>query len=245
MTASPPERGGPSGPSIRQPAKGYRFSIDAFLLADFASSFPGQRVLDLGTGSGVVLLLLSRLCPSLRTGVGVEIQPALCDFARRNFLENGMEKRLVAVPGDFRERLPEAPAGSFDLVVSNPPFRRIGEGRRNPDPQKEIARHEVTCTLPDLFRTAARCLSPKGRFAALGLPRRLSETLACAESSGIFPEVLRFVHPRAGLPANLLLFAGSRRKPAELRVLPPLVVYAEKGRYHPEIEGIYRKLAPL
>lgn len=242
MSASRPERkGGPGAPlSIRQPARGYRFSIDAVLLADFATSFCGELVLDLGTGSGVVLLLLSRLCPSLRTGVGVEIQPELHEFARRNIEENGLDGRLSAVLGDFRERIPGASAGAFDLVVSNPPYRRVGQGRRNPDRLKEIARHEVACTLPDVFRAAGKHLSPAGRFAMVGLPQRLPEMLSCAGAESIFPETLRFVHPFPDRPANLLLFGGSRRRASEISVLPPLVVYAEKGRYHPEVERIYR-----
>ncbi len=226
--------------SIRQPARGYRFSIDAVLLADFAAPCCGERVLDLGTGSGVVLLLLSRLCPSFQTGVGVEIQHELHEFARRNIEENGLAGRLAAVRGDFREDLPGVAPRAFDLVVSNPPFRRVGEGRRNPDAQKEIARHEVTCTLPELFRAAGRHLSPKGRFATVGLAQRLPEMLSCAEAERIFPETLRFVHPYPGRAANRVLFAGGRRKPPELSILPPLVICSKEGRYHPEVERIYR-----
>jgi hypothetical protein len=122
--------------------------------------------------------------------------------------------------------------------------RRLGEGRRNPDPRKEIARHEVTCTLSDVFHTAGRYLSPRGRFAMIGLPKRLPEILSCAAAVGIFPERLRFVHPYADRPANLLLFAGSRRKSPELSVLPDLAVYASRGRLHPEMERIYRGLTP-
>jgi tRNA1(Val) A37 N6-methylase TrmN6 len=230
--------------SIRQPARGYRFSIDAVLLADFAAAVRGRTILDLGTGSGVVLLFLARLRPELRSGVGVEIQRELWDFARRNIEENGFGGTLAAVHGDFREALPGLSPGAFDLVVSNPPFRRLGEGRRNPEPQKEIARHEMTCTLADVFRAAIRYLSPRGRFAMVGLPKRLPEILACATAAGIFPETLRFIHPHADRPANLLLFAGSRRKAPELSVLPPLAVYASSGRFHPEVERIYRRITP-
>jgi tRNA1Val (adenine37-N6)-methyltransferase len=120
----------------------------------------------------------------------------------------------------------------------------LGEGRRNPDPRKEIARHEVACTLSDVFRAAVRYLSPRGRFAMIGLPQRLPEILACAADAGIFPERLRFVHPYADRPANLLLFSGSRRKPPELSVLPALAVYASRGWLHPEMERIYRRLTP-
>ncbi|HZW36699.1 MAG: tRNA1(Val) (adenine(37)-N6)-methyltransferase [Deltaproteobacteria bacterium] len=236
-------RGGESpfaGLSVRQPSRGYRFSIDAFLLADFAAGFCGRTVLELGTGSGVVLLLLSRLCPGLRRGVGVEIQRELWEFARRNFEENGPEGVLTAVHGDFRREPADPVPGGFDLVVSNPPFRKAGEGRTNPDPGKKIARHEVTCTLPDVFRAAGRHLSPAGRFAMIGLPRRLPEILSCAADAGIYPEKIRFVHPYEGRPANLLLFAGRRRKVPEMSILPPLAVYAGQGKYHPEVERIYR-----
>ena len=189
--------------------------------------------------------MLSRMCPSLRYGVGVEIQGELYEFARGNIEGNGLGDRLSAVHGDFREKLAGVPAGSFDLVVSNPPYRKIGEGRRNPDPQKEIARHEVACTMPELFRAAGRHLSPTGRLAIVGLPQRLGEILACAAAERIFPDTLRFVHPYPDRPANLLLFAGSRRKAPEFSVLPPLAIYAEKGRYHPEVERIYQALNPL
>ena len=230
--------------SIRQPARGYRFSIEAFLLADFAAAVCGRTVLDLGTGCGIVLLLLARLCPSLRHGVGVEIQRDLWEVARRNIEANGFEGVLAAVHGDFREPHPELPPGAFDLVVSNPPFRRLGEGRRNPDPQKEIARHEARCTLADVFGAAVRTLSAQGRFAMIGRPERLAEILSCASAARIFPERLRFVHPYADRPANLVLFTGNRRRPPELSVLPPLTVYASSGRYHPEMERIYRGLIP-
>ncbi len=228
--------------AVRQPRRGYRFSVDSVLLADFAAPLCGESVLDLGTGSGIVLLLLARLNPELSRGVGVEIQPELYEFARANIETNGLSGRLSAVPGDFRGKVPGASAGSFDLVVSNPPYRPVGEGRRNPDPRKEIARHEVACTMADLFRAAARFLAPKGRFAALGLPRRLPEMLARAAAAGIFAERLRFVHPLPGRPANLVLFAGSRRKGGGPEVLPPLCVYAAPGRYSPEAEAIFRGL---
>jgi len=230
--------------SIRQPARGYRFSIDAVLLADFAAEYCDRTVLDLGTGCGIVLLLLARMRPSLRRGIGVEVQRELWEFARRNIEENGFGEVLAAVHGDFREPQPGLSPGAFDLVVCNPPFRRLGEGRRNPDPQKEIARHEVRCTLADVFGAAGRTLSAQGRLAMIGLPERLPEILSCSAAAGIFPEKLRFVHPYADRPANLFLFAGSRRRPPDLSVLPSLAVYASSGRYHPELERIYRGLIP-
>jgi tRNA1Val (adenine37-N6)-methyltransferase len=172
----------------------------------------------------------------------VEIQRDLWEFARRNFEENGLGEALTAVHGDLRCGPGEPVPGGFDLVVSNPPFRKAGEGRMNPDPRKKIARHDVTCTLSDVFRAAGRHLSSAGRFATIGLPRRLPEILSCAAEAGIFPEKIRFVHSYEGRPANLLLFAGRRRKVPELAIPPPLVVYEGRGRYHPEVERIYRGL---
>src|SRR5512134_1480469 len=119
---------------IHQPRTGYRYSIDSVLLAAFAAPLCGGTALDLGTGSGVLLLFLSAMCPGLRRGVGVEIQPRLLSYARRNFEENGLGGRLAAVPGDFREEIRVLGGDRFDLVVSNPPYRRLGEGRRSPDP---------------------------------------------------------------------------------------------------------------
>lgn len=234
------DRGGAIPPlRVRQPEKGYRFSIDSVLLADFASACCGRSVLDLGTGSGVVLLLLARRCDVLKTGVGVEIQRTLWEYACRNIRENGLGDRLSAVLGDLRETIPGLSPRSFDLVVANPPYRKIGEGRRNPDPRREIARHEVACTMADVFTAAGRYLAPRGRFAIVCPSARLPELFALGAAAGILPETIRFVHPHADEPANRVLVAGSRRKTAEQVVLPPLVVYAGRRRYHPEVEKIF------
>lgn len=230
---------------MRQPRTGYRYSIDSVLLAAFAAPLCGETALDLGTGSGVLLLFLAAMRPGLRRGVGVEIQPRLLSHARSNIEENGFGERLSALPGDFREEMGGIRGERFGLVLCNPPYRRVGEGRRSPDPGKEIARHEVAGTMADSFRAAARHLAPRGRFATLCLPERLPELLACAAGAGIHPETLRFVHPFAGDPANAVLFAGALRRPPALRVLAPLVVYAVQGSYTPEVERIYRGLPAL
>lgn len=224
---------------VDQPANGYRFSIDSVLLADFAATFCGRSALDLGTGSGIVLLLLARRCDTLKNGVGVEIQRQLWEFASRNISENGLGGRLSAILCDFREGIPGLTPHSFDLVVCNPPYRKVGEGRRNPDPGKEIARHEVACTMADVFSAAGKYLARRGRFAMVCSSHRLTEIFSLGAALGLQPETVRFVHPHADEPANRVLVAGSRRKTSEPVVLPPLVVYSAKGRYHPEIDGIF------
>jgi tRNA1Val (adenine37-N6)-methyltransferase len=225
---------------IRQPERGYRFSIDSVILAGFTAAYCRGTVLDLGTGCGVLLLLLSRLAPAMRAGVGVDLQEDLLDFARGNFNDNCPDGRLVAVPGDFRGEIPGVEPGSFDLVVSNPPYGRAGHGRRNPDPGKESARHEVTCALPDLFAAASRFLSADGRFAfILPYPRR-EEIEPCAASVGLRVEFLRVVHPRDDAPPSRLLCCAVRGGSGTPRLLPPLFLHEGPEKYCPEVERICR-----
>ena len=230
----------PGGLIIRQPERGYRFSIDSVILAGFAAPFCRGAVLDLGTGCGVLLLLLSRLAPGFGSGTGVELQEDLLAFARGNFRDNCPDGRLVAVPGDVRGEIPGVLPGSFDLVVSNPPYGRAGHGRRNPDPGKETARHEVTCALPELFAAASRYLSAVGRFAfILPYPRR-EEIEPCAAKEGMRVELLRVVHPRDGAPPSRLLCCAVRGGKGTPRLLPPLFLHEGAEKYCPEVERICR-----
>lgn len=225
---------------IRQPERGYRFSIDSVILAGFAAPFCRGAVLDLGTGCGVLLLLLSRLAPGMCSGTGVDLQEDLLDFARRNFRDNVPDGRLRAVPGDLRGEIPGVEPVSFDMVVSNPPYGRAGHGRRNPDPGKETARHEVTCALPDLFAAAARFLSAGGRFAFILPYRRLPEIEPCAASVGLRVEFLRVVHPRDGEPPSRGLCCAVRGGSGTPRLLPPLFLHEGPEKYCPEVERICR-----
>jgi tRNA1Val (adenine37-N6)-methyltransferase len=225
---------------IRQPERGYRFSIDSVLLAGFAAPFCRGKVLDLGTGCGVLLLLLARLSPGMVSGTGVELQEDLLAFARDNFRRNGFARRLVAVKGDFRGDAPGVAPGTFDVAVSNPPYGRAGRGRRNPDPGKEKARHEVTCTLPGLFAAAARSLSTAGRFAFILPYPRLPEIEPCAVKEGLRVEVLRLVHPRAGDPPSRLLCCAVRGGSGAPCELPPLYLHGGAEKYTPEVERVCR-----
>ena len=225
---------------IRQPERGYRFSIDSVILAGFAAPLCRGTVLDLGTGCGVLLLLLSRLAPGIGSGTGVDLQEDLLDFARRNFRDNCPDGRLAAVPGDVRGDIPGVGPDSFDLVVSNPPYGRPGHGRRNPDPGKETARHEVTCALPELFAAASRFLSADGRFAFILPYPRLSEIEPCAAKEGLRVEFLRVVHPRDGAPPSRGLCCAVRGRRGTPRLLPPLFLHEGREKYCPEVERICR-----
>jgi tRNA1Val (adenine37-N6)-methyltransferase len=212
------------------------------ILAGFAAPHCRGAVLDLGTGCGVLLLLLSRLAPAIRCGAGVELQEDLLECARRNFLDNCPEGRLSAVSGDIRGEIPGIDPGTFDLVVSNPPYGRAGHGRRNPDPGKEAARHEATCTLPELFAAASHYLSAAGRFAFILPYPRLPEVEPCAAKEGLRVETVRVVHPRAGAPPSRGLCRMVRGGRGVPRLLPPLLLHEGPGKYCPEVERICRLL---
>jgi tRNA1Val (adenine37-N6)-methyltransferase len=226
--------------NIRQPERGYRFSIDSVILAGFAAPFCRGTVLDLGTGCGILLLLLSRLSPGLASGTGVDLQEDLLDFARGNFRDNCPDRRLFAVPGDFRGDISGVEPGSFDLVVSNPPYGRAGHGRRNPDTGREAARHEVTCTLPDLFAAASRFLSANGRFAFILPYPRIFEIEPCAAKEGLRVELLRAVHFLDGAPPSRMLCCTVRGGRGTPRLLRPLFLHDGAGKYCPEVERICR-----
>ena len=229
---------------IRQPERGYRFSIDSVILAGFAAPLCRGAVLDLGTGCGVLLLLLSRLAPAGFSGTGVDLQEDLLAFARRNFRDNCPGGRLVAAPGDFRGDIPGVEPGSFDLVVSNPPYGRAGHGRRNPDPMKEAARHEVTCALPELFAAASRFLSADGRFAFVLPFSRLPEVEPCAAKARLRVDRLRVVHPREGSPPSRVLCSAARGEAGSPRYLPPLFLHGDREKYCGEVERICRLFRP-
>ena len=225
---------------LRQPERGYRFSIDSVILAGFAAPHCLGAVLDLGTGCGVLLLLLSRLAPGMLAGAGVDLQEGLLDCARRNFRDNCPGGRLFALPGDFRGEIPVVEPGSFDLVVSNPPYGRAGHGRRNPDSGKETARHEVTCALPELFAAASRFLSATGRFAFILPHARIEEIEPCAAKEGMRVELLRVVHPRDGGAPSRELCCAVRGRRGTPRLLPPLFLHEGPEKYCPEVERICR-----
>jgi len=204
---------------------GYRFSIDAVFLAEFVSAKPGEVVVDLGTGCGIIaLLLLQRR--SIRYAVGLEIQRDLADQARRNVLLNGAEGRLGVVLGDIR-RPPLAP-GRADVVVCNPPYRQKASGRINPDPQRALARHERRVSLDDILGAASKLLRAKGRLAVIYPAARLTDLLVRMRGFDLEPKRLRVVHPDTALEAKRVLVEANRGGRPGMKILPPLV---DQGDY--------------
>lgn len=229
---------GRKGYRILQDPDAFCFGVDAVLLADFAEASRTDRVLDLGTGNGILPLLLDARDKGGEI-VGLELQEDAAALARENFALNGTEERLRAVRGDLKEASALFGKAVFDVVVTNPPYQELGRGVVNPDGAKSLARHEIACTLEDVLQAAAAVLKLHGKFYMVHRPKRLAEILSGMREAGIAPRTLRFVHSREDDQASLVLVSGMRGGGKELRVLRPLILYGKDGKYTPEAYGIY------
>lgn len=224
---------------ILQKKEGYRFSIDALLLARFADAGPKDRIIDLGTGCGILplVLLFRRKAPRI---VGVEIQPSLADLARRNARLNRFASRIKIWEKDLKDLGTNRLKGNFDLVLSNPPYRKIGSGRINPDQEKAWARHEVKTTLGDVLRVAYHILKDKGRLAMIYPASRAADLMKEMAGFHLEPKRLQFVHSHEKDDARLILAEASKEGHAQGRILPPLFLYDSSGNYTPSARELFR-----
>ncbi|MBW1723354.1 MAG: methyltransferase [Deltaproteobacteria bacterium] len=202
-----------------QSRNGYRFSIDAVLLAGFVTSKPGEVIVDLGTGCGVIPLMLL-LTRSISYAVGVEIQPDLADQARRNALLNGYGERMAVVLGDARH-VPIRPL-SADIVLCNPPYRKRDSGRISTDRERAIARHEIKLSLDDILEAARMLLRPRGRFAMVYPAFRLVDMLVRMRAFGLEPKRIQVVYPEPETDSKLVLVEAVPGGGVGVRILPPL-----------------------
>lgn len=224
--------------SIKQARKGYRFSIDAVILANSIRPKPRERIVDLGTGCGVVPLLMA--CRYPKTVLfGVEIQPDLAELARLNVAENGLAGTIQIIAGDMRFVRPDRFDGPVDRVVSNPPFRRAASGRINPNSQRAIARHEIQVTLPILIQTASRLLRTAGQFAVIFTSERLVELIQQMRTCHLEPKSVRFIHSRQDSESKLVMMTGVKRGKPGLKIGAPIFVYNSDGSYTHEVERMF------
>ncbi len=224
-----------------QARDGYRFGLDPVLLADFVTLRGEELVLDLGCGCGVLPLLLARRSSGLRI-VGWERQSQMVERARRSVELGRVAERISIVEADLRGYRELVAAGTFGLVVSNPPFRAAGTGRIAPDDERAAARHELAGGLTDFLAAASWALKYGGRLAIVYLAERLSELLVAMSAVGVEPKRLRVVHPRQGAPGRLVLVEGVRGGSPGIDIETPLYVYSEGdgGRdYTDELLRIY------
>ena len=223
---------------ISQGEKGYRFSIDPFLLADFTALGGSERVADLGTGCGVIALLLAAGNDAV-TVTGVELQSDLVEIAKNNVYRNGLDGRVEIIRGDIREIHSLLQAGSFDVVVGNPPYRKLNSGRVNPDPGKALARHEVALSLEEFVGACAFLLSKGGSVGMIYHPARLVELFNLFDRYDITPKRLRSVHSRADSSAAMVLVEGVMNGKNPLTIEKPLVILNKEGGYTDEAADVY------
>ena len=227
---------------IIQRKRGYRFSLDALLIAHFTDLRNGDDLIDLGTGSGIIALILAQRFRCGRV-LGIEIQDELVAIAKRNVVLNGLAGQIQIRRGDVRRPEFLCEPQSFSAAVFNPPYRRLRSGRMNPDPEKAIARHEIAGTAADFLAAAVYALRPEGRVYAIYPATRMVQLLARMRDFRIEPKRLRLVHSRPGGSGAFVLVEGVKGGREGLKVLPPLFIHEEAGGYTPEMTEIFRALS--
>ena len=223
---------------VRQSRSGYRFSIDAVILACHIAPYAEGTVLDLGTGCGIIPLILAYQNSKVRI-YGIEIQEGLADIAGINVKENCMEDRITILCRDMKTLRRDMIPNPTDLVVSNPPYRKIRSGRINPNQERAIARHEIRATLSDVVETARRMLSLSGKFVTVYPAERMTDMLTEMRSAGIEPKFLRMIHSGRNTQAKLILVEGVRGGRPGIKIAPPLVIRHEDGSYTDEVSEMF------
>ncbi|MCH5271640.1 MAG: tRNA1(Val) (adenine(37)-N6)-methyltransferase [Lachnospiraceae bacterium] len=212
--------------------------MDAVLLSGFAQVKPDGTVLDLGTGTGIIPILLEAKTPAAHL-TGLEIQEESADMARRSVELNGLSSKIDIVTGDIKEADRLFPSASFDVVTCNPPYMVDSHGLKNPEEPKAIARHELLCTLEDVISKAAVLLKPGGHFFLVHRPFRLPEIITTMAQYKLEPKRMQLVYPFVDKEPNMVLIEGVRGGKPRMAVEKPLIIYSEPGVYMPEIYDIY------
>lgn len=214
------------------------FGMDAVLLSGFARAKEGDRVLDLGTGTGIIPILMeAKTCAAHLSGL--EIQPDSADMARRSVKLNGLEEKIEIVTGDIKEAVSLFGPASFDVVTCNPPYMTEHHGLTNPGAPKAIARHELLCTLEDVISQAGRLLKPGGNFYMIHRPFRLADIFVLLRQYKIEPKRMKLVYPFVDKEPNMVLIEANRGGRPRMTVEKPLIVYKEPGVYTDEIYEVY------
>lgn len=217
-----------NGLELIQDPKKFCFGVDAVFLSDFVRVRPGENVLDLGTGNGIIPVLLSAKTEA-RHITGLEIQADTAEMARRSVAHNHLEDRIDIVTGDIKEAAELFKPAFFDVITTNPPYMLADHGMRNPDDAKAIARHEVLCSLDDILRESMRLMQDKSRFYMIHRPFRLTEIMIKMHQYKIEPKRIRFVHPYIDKEPAMVLIEGVRGAKPRVTVEPPLIIYDRNG----------------
>ena len=225
-----------------QPSDGYRFSIDAPILASFVKVKKGEKLIELGTGNGVILIILGKKYPHLEELWGIEIQRELFELAQKNISLNGISDRIRVIEGDVREIERYFSPQSFQVVISNPPYYPTSSGRINPEDKKAMARHEILGTIEDFLNATSYLLKEKGRCYFIYPQKRAVTLLVEMRKRRLEPKKIRFVHPKPKEEAKMVLVEGIKGGKEGLVVEPPLYIFDQKGSYTEEMTPIIFKL---
>ncbi len=227
-----------NGYQIIQDPEKFCFGMDAVLLSGFVRVKSGAKVLDMGTGTGIIPLLVEAKTQAAHISA-IEIQEESADMARRSVRLNGLENKIDIVTGDLREADKFFDAASFDVITCNPPYMIGQHGLTNPDAPKAIARHEILCTLEDVVRTAAKLLKPGGAFCMVHRPFRLAEIICVMTEYKLEPKRMKLVYPYIDKEPNMVLIEGRRGGKPRMTVEKPLIVFQEPNVYTDEICDVY------
>ncbi len=206
-----------------QPEHGYRFSMDSVFLADYVKPEKGQKILDIGTGSGIMPVILALKYPKVQI-TGIEIQEELAEIAIKNVILNHVEKNISILQKDIRKTDFFHINGPYDIIISNPPYKKKGTGRLNPNMQKAIARHEIELSLDELAQSVKKHLSPEGCFYLIYPAERLSELICILCQYRIVPDRIRFIHTKKNAAAKRVMVKSIKNGSGTFTVLPPLYV---------------------
>ncbi len=227
-----------NGLKIIQHRDSYRFAIDTVLLANFVKAGKKDRIIDLGTGSGVIAILLSAKTYA-REIIGIELVKTAYDRAIRSVKLNGLQERVKIIHGNLKEVAGVFGKQSFTVVVTNPPYMTVKTGKISPNKDLAIARHEIAATLHDVIKAAKELLTFGGCFYMVYRTTRLADAMFEMRNQGLEPKVLRFVKPKAKASPNLFLVMGKKGAGTGIKIPPSLVIYNDDGSYTDEIKSIY------
>lgn len=229
---------GIGGYEIIQNPEAFCFGMDAVLLSEFVKVREGEKVLDLGTGTGILPILLAAKTKAEHI-TGMDIQAYSVDMAARSVEHNGLSSRIDIVQGDIKEASKLFGRAVFDAVTCNPPYMIDDHGLKNPTDCKAIARHEILCTFEDVAREAAALLKEGGNFFLIHRPFRLVEILSTLTQYKLEPKTIRFVYPFVDKEPNMVLIHGKKGARSRVTIERPLIVYKEAGVYTEEVSSIY------